>query len=46
MATLYEEVRFALSQFDLKPKRRLGQNFLIHERVIDSILRLLDPPFG
>jgi 16S rRNA (adenine1518-N6/adenine1519-N6)-dimethyltransferase len=42
MATLYEEVRAALTQFDLKPKRRLGQNFLIHERVIESILRLVD----
>jgi 16S rRNA (adenine1518-N6/adenine1519-N6)-dimethyltransferase len=42
MATLYDEVRVALSEFGLKPKKRLGQNFLIHERVIESIVRLLD----
>jgi 16S rRNA (adenine1518-N6/adenine1519-N6)-dimethyltransferase len=42
MASLYDEVRTALREFDLRPKRRLGQNFLVHERVIDSILRLLD----
>jgi 16S rRNA (adenine1518-N6/adenine1519-N6)-dimethyltransferase len=40
--TLYEEVREALRDSDFKPRKRFGQNFLIHERVIDSILRLLD----
>jgi 16S rRNA (adenine1518-N6/adenine1519-N6)-dimethyltransferase len=40
--TLYEEVRAALHDSELRPSKRLGQNFLIHERVIDSILRLLD----
>src|SRR5688572_25197157 len=40
--TLYEEVREALRDANFKPRKRLGQNFLIHERVIDSILRLLD----
>jgi 16S rRNA (adenine1518-N6/adenine1519-N6)-dimethyltransferase len=40
--TLYEEVRAALREGDFKPRKRLGQNFLIHERVIDAILRLLD----
>ena len=40
--TLYEEVRAALRDSELRPSKRLGQNFLIHERVIDSILRLLD----
>jgi 16S rRNA (adenine1518-N6/adenine1519-N6)-dimethyltransferase len=40
--TLYEEVRAALRESDFKPRKRLGQNFLVHERVIDSILRLLD----
>jgi len=42
MATLYDEVRAALQEFGVKPKKRLGQNFLIHERVIQSILRLLN----
>ena len=42
MPTLYEEVRAALRETDLRPKKSLGQNFLIHERVIDTILRLLD----
>ncbi len=41
MATLYEEVRGALRDSQFRPKKRLGQNFLIHERVIESILRLL-----
>ena len=40
--TLYEEVRAALRESQFRPRKRLGQNFLIHERVIDSILRLLD----
>jgi 16S rRNA (adenine1518-N6/adenine1519-N6)-dimethyltransferase len=42
MATLYEEVRAALRESELKPRKRLGQNFLIHQGIIDSILRLLD----
>lgn len=42
MGTLHEEARAALREFDLRPKKRLGQNFLVHERVIESILRLLD----
>ena len=41
MASLYEEVRSALSGSAFRPKKRLGQNFLIHERVIESIVRLL-----
>jgi 16S rRNA (adenine1518-N6/adenine1519-N6)-dimethyltransferase len=40
--TLYEEVRAALRESEFRPKKSLGQNFLIHERVIESILRLLD----
>ncbi len=40
--TLYEEVRAALRDSDFKPRKRFGQNFLIHERVIDGILRLLN----
>jgi 16S rRNA (adenine1518-N6/adenine1519-N6)-dimethyltransferase len=42
MGTLYEEARAAFQTFELKPKKRLGQNFLIHERVIGAILGLLD----
>ncbi|MGH7887062.1 MAG: 16S rRNA (adenine(1518)-N(6)/adenine(1519)-N(6))-dimethyltransferase RsmA [Candidatus Binatia bacterium] len=40
--TLYEEVRAALRESGLRPKKSRGQNFLIHENVIESILRLLD----
>lgn len=40
--TLYEEVRAALRESAFRPKKQLGQNFLIHDRVIDAILRLLD----
>jgi 16S rRNA (adenine1518-N6/adenine1519-N6)-dimethyltransferase len=40
--TLYEEVRAALRESAFRPKKSLGQNFLVHDRVIDSILRLLD----
>lgn len=39
--TLYEEVRAALRETDFRPRKSRGQNFLIHENVIDSILRLL-----
>ena len=41
MATLYEEVRAALREFEFRPRKSRGQNFLVHERVIDSIMRLL-----
>jgi 16S rRNA (adenine1518-N6/adenine1519-N6)-dimethyltransferase len=41
MPTLYDEVRLALRQSEFKPSKRFGQNFLIHETVIDAILRLL-----
>jgi 16S rRNA (adenine1518-N6/adenine1519-N6)-dimethyltransferase len=40
--TLYEDVRAALREANFHPKRSRGQNFLIHENVIGSILRLLD----
>src|SRR5438093_3864860 len=42
MRSLYEEVRTALRESEFRPRKRLGQNFLVHERVIDSILRLLE----
>jgi 16S rRNA (adenine1518-N6/adenine1519-N6)-dimethyltransferase len=41
MATLYEEVRAALCQSEFRPQKRLGQNFLIHERILDAIVDLL-----
>jgi 16S rRNA (adenine1518-N6/adenine1519-N6)-dimethyltransferase len=42
MGTLYEEVRAALRESSFQPRKRLGQNFLIHESVIESIMRLLE----
>jgi 16S rRNA (adenine1518-N6/adenine1519-N6)-dimethyltransferase len=42
MTTLYEEVRAMLRESEFRPRKRLGQNFLIHENVIESIVRLLD----
>jgi len=39
--TLYEEVRGLLRETEFRPKKSLGQNFLIHENVIESIVRLL-----
>lgn len=40
--TLYDEVRAALRETDFRPRKSRGQNFLIQESVVDSILRLLD----
>src|SRR5215207_1314066 len=42
MPTLYEEVRAMLRDSEFRPRKSRGQNFLIHENVIDAILRLLD----
>ena len=42
MRTLYEEVRTTLRESEFRPRKRLGQNFLVHENIIESILRLLD----
>ncbi len=42
MATLYEEVRALLRESEFRPRKSRGQNFLIHEHVIEAILRLLD----
>ncbi|HEY1266265.1 MAG TPA: 16S rRNA (adenine(1518)-N(6)/adenine(1519)-N(6))-dimethyltransferase RsmA [Candidatus Binatia bacterium] len=43
MPSLYQEARAALRESDLKPKKRLGQNFLVHEAVLDAIMRLVEP---
>ena len=41
MLTLYKEVRAALREAEFRPRKRLGQNFLVHERVLDAIVDLL-----
>jgi 16S rRNA (adenine1518-N6/adenine1519-N6)-dimethyltransferase len=41
MPTLYKEVRAALREAEFRPRKRLGQNFLVHERVLDAIVDLL-----
>ncbi len=43
MVSLYQEVRAALRESVFKPKKKLGQHFLVHGRTIEAILRLLDP---
>jgi 16S rRNA (adenine1518-N6/adenine1519-N6)-dimethyltransferase len=42
MTSLYREARAALKESDFRPKKRLGQNFLVHEGVLDSIMRLVE----
>ena len=42
MTTLYEEVRAVLRESEFRPRKSRGQNFLVHERVIDAVLRLLE----
>ena len=42
MVTLYQEARGALRETGFRPRKRLGQHFLIHESVIETILRLID----
>jgi 16S rRNA (adenine1518-N6/adenine1519-N6)-dimethyltransferase len=42
MTTLYEEVRATLRESEFRPRKRLGQNFLVHENIVESIFRLLD----
>jgi 16S rRNA (adenine1518-N6/adenine1519-N6)-dimethyltransferase len=41
MATLYQEVRAALRESEFRPRKRLGQNFLVHEHVLEAIVDLL-----
>lgn len=40
--SLYEEVRTFLEAKSFRPKKSRGQNFLVHQNVIDGIVRLLD----
>jgi 16S rRNA (adenine1518-N6/adenine1519-N6)-dimethyltransferase len=42
MGTLYQEARAALRGSAFQPKKRLGQHFLVHESVLETILRLVD----
>ena len=42
MATLYQEARAALRDPTFRPKKSLGQNFLVHDGVLESILRLVN----
>ena len=40
--SLYQEARAALRELAFKPRKKLGQHFLIHEGVVGTILRLID----
>ncbi|MFQ5849422.1 MAG: 16S rRNA (adenine(1518)-N(6)/adenine(1519)-N(6))-dimethyltransferase RsmA [Candidatus Binatia bacterium] len=40
--SLHQEARAACRELGFKPRRALGQHFLVHERVIEAILRLID----
>ncbi len=42
MATLHQEARSAWRELGFTPSRARGQNFLVHRRVIDTIIQLLD----
>ncbi|MFQ5682455.1 MAG: 16S rRNA (adenine(1518)-N(6)/adenine(1519)-N(6))-dimethyltransferase RsmA [Candidatus Binatia bacterium] len=42
MVTLYQEAHAALQESNFKPKKKLGQHFLIHRNVLETILRLVD----
>lgn len=42
MVTLYQEAREALRESGFKPRKKLGQHFLIHKGTIEAIVRLLD----
>lgn len=42
MTTLHQEARGAWRELGFTPSKARGQNFLVHRRVIDTILQLLD----
>ncbi len=42
MTTLHQEARNAWRELGFAPGKARGQNFLVHRRVIETILRLLD----
>ena len=39
--SLYQEARAALRESALRPRKKLGQHFLVHEGIVEAILRLL-----
>ncbi len=42
MPSLYQEARAACHELGFRPKKRLGQHFLIDENIIEAILRLVE----
>ncbi len=42
MPSLYQEAQSACHELGFRPRKRLGQHFLIDENVIDATLRLMD----
>ncbi len=40
--SLYQEARAACHELGFRPKKRLGQHFLIDEKIIEATLRLMD----
>lgn len=40
--SLYQEARAALRETSFKPSKRFGQNFLVHEGILEAIIRLVD----
>ncbi|MBI2999092.1 MAG: ribosomal RNA small subunit methyltransferase A [Deltaproteobacteria bacterium] len=42
MVTLYQEARAALREASFRPRKRLGQNFLVHEGILEAIVRFVD----
>lgn len=39
--SLYQEARAALRESSIRPRKNLGQHFLVHEGIMEAILRLL-----
>lgn len=42
MGSLYQEVRAALRESAFRPRKKLGQHFLVQEGVLEAILRLIE----
>ena len=42
MATLHQEAKSAWRELGFTPSKARGQNFLVHRRVVDTILQLVD----
>ena len=38
MGTAYEETKFILNKYNITANKSLGQNFLINDEIIDSII--------